>query len=281
VTSAYSSYSGCRQYREDLAAALAELAGEPGRAELKADGLQVDKVRHYYNHPGFVAPTVDAVVHGLTELPAAARAGARVVFVTHSVPTAMNDTAGPGGEAYRAQHLDLAGTVAAAVRERLGPAAPKAWDLAYCSRSGPPTQPWLEPDINDHLVALHGQGVPGVVVVPIGFISDHMEVVFDLDTEAAATAARLGLSLVRVPTVGTDPRFVAALADLLVERASVARGEPVTRQATGRLGPSHDVCPAGCCPNLRGDRPAAVASWVAGTPTGSSPQAAGVRPVNP
>jgi len=263
VTSAYSSYSGCRQYREDLAAALAELEpAAPGSTELDAvppahPPLQVDKVRHYFNHPGFVAPTVDAVLQALAGLPDQSRPGARIVFVTHSVPTAMNDVAGPQGGAYLAQHRDVAAIVVAAVQERLGAVAPAEWDLVFCSRSGPPTQPWLEPDINDHLAALHTQGVPAVVVVPIGFISDHMEVVFDLDTEAAQTAAELGLAFVRVPTVGTDPRFVAGLVDLLLERAAVARGETVARPAMGGLGPSHDVCPAGCCRNLRGDKPAA------------------------
>ena len=260
VTSAYSSYSGCRQYREDLAAALAELEpAAPGSTELDAvppahPPLQVDKVRHYFNHPGFVAPTVDAVLRGLAD---AARPGARIVFVTHSVPTAMNDVAGPQGGGYLAQHRDVAATVVAAVHERLATATPPAWDLVFCSRSGPPTQPWLEPDINDHLTALHADGVPAVVVVPIGFISDHMEVVFDLDTEAAQTAQELGLPFVRVPTVGTDPRFIAGLVDLLVERSVVTRGEAVARPVTGLLGPSHDVCPAGCCRNLRGERPAA------------------------
>jgi len=168
VTSAYSSYSGCRQYREDLAAAVTALAAE-GRE------LAVDKVRHYFNHPGFVAPVVDAVRSGLDGLPAEVRQGARVVFVTHSVPTAMNEVSGEGsafgGGAYVSQHLDVASTVMAQV----GGDAP-AWDLVYCSRSGPPAQPWLEPDVNDHLRALAEDGVRAVVVVPVGFVSDHMEV---------------------------------------------------------------------------------------------------------
>ncbi len=249
VTSAYSSYSGCRQYREDLAAAVTALAAE-GRE------LAVDKVRHYFNHPGFVAPVVDAVRSGLDGLPAEVRQGARVVFVTHSVPTAMNEVSGEGsafgGGAYVSQHLDVASTVMAQV----GGDAP-AWDLVYCSRSGPPAQPWLEPDVNDHLRALAEDGVRAVVVVPVGFVSDHMEVVFDLDTEANQTAQRLGLHLVRVPTVGTDPRFVRSLVDLVVERAAQARGEEPARPAAGALGASHVVCPAGCCRNLRSDRPAA------------------------
>jgi ferrochelatase len=167
----------------------------------------------------------------------------------------MNDVSGPDGGGYVAQHRDVATVVARRVGEQLG--RDVAWDLVYCSRSGPPTQPWLEPDVNDHLRALHAEGVPGVVVVPVGFVSDHMEVVFDLDTEAAQTAADLGLPFVRVPTVGTDPRFVAGLVDLLEERAAVTRGEPVDRAVVGGLGALHDVCPVGCCRNLRAERPAA------------------------
>jgi ferrochelatase len=137
------------------------------------------------------------------------------------------------------------------------------WDLAYCSRSGPPGQPWLEPDVNDHLRRLHAEGVPGAVVVPFGFVSDHMEVAYDLDTEARETAAELGMAFVRAATVGTDPRFVSALVDLVLERAAVERGEVPARPSVGDRGPSHDVCPAGCCRNLRSpERPAACgADW--------------------
>ncbi|MGZ4604274.1 MAG: ferrochelatase [Kineosporiaceae bacterium] len=262
VTSAYSSYSGCRQYREDLAAALLGLAAEPGGV---SDVPEVDKIRHYGNHPGVVAAVTDAVVDGLAALPPAARAGARLVFVTHSVPTAMNEAAGPDGGLYERQHRDVAATVTAAVAERLraaGAGTPPAWDLVYCSRSGPPTQAWLEPDVNDHLRDLHARGVPGVVVVPVGFVSDHMEVVHDLDTEARETAEELGLPFVRAATVGTDPRFVSGLVDLVLERAALARGDDPEQPATGALGPSWSVCPAGCCRNLRGDRPAACgADW--------------------
>jgi ferrochelatase len=268
LTSAYSSYSGCRQYREDLAAALLELAGGDDGAVVP----QVDKVRHYYNHPGFVAASADAVAAALATLPEPARDGARVVFVTHSVPTAMNDVSGPGGGAYVAQHLDVSASVAAAAGELAG--RPLEWDLVYCSRSGPPTQPWLEPDVNDHLRELHATGVPGVVVVPVGFVSDHMEVKFDLDTEAAETAEELGLPFARAATVGTDPRFVRALVDLVLERAAEVRGESPARPATGALGPSHAVCPVGCCRNLRGERPAACGEdWPgvgrAATPAGA------------
>jgi protoporphyrin/coproporphyrin ferrochelatase len=249
VTSAYPSYSGCRQYREDLAEALAAPA-------LAGVTLELDKIRHYANHPGFVEPVVDAVVAGITALPDGGRGGGRVVFVTHSVPTAMDAAAGPDGGAYTALHEDVVRVVMDRVARRLpGHPAATGPDLVYCSRSGPPAQPWLEPDVNDHLRALHAARVPGVVVVPVGFVSDHMEVGYDLDTEAKATAAELGLAFVRAATVGTDPRFVAALVDLVVERAAVLRGETPQRPACGALGPGHDVCPAGCCRNLRGWRP--------------------------
>ncbi|HSK26537.1 MAG TPA: ferrochelatase [Jiangellales bacterium] len=241
VTSAYSSYSGCRQYREDLAAAVDAVgAGAP----------HVDKLRHYFNHPGFVAANVDAAVDALGRVPARSR----LVFVTHSIPTAMAETAGPTGGAYERQHRATAAAVVAGVAGRTGLAA--AWDLVYCSRSGSPQVPWLEPDVNDHLEALAADGVPGVVLAPIGFVSDHMEVVYDLDTEAAETAERLGLPLARAATAGTHPAFVATVRELLVERAAVERGEAVDRPVAGDLPASHDVCPAGCCRNLRGPRPA-------------------------
>ncbi|MEU1804794.1 ferrochelatase [Streptomyces sp. NPDC019937] len=260
ATSAYASYSGCRQYRENLADALAALEGE---------GLplpRVDKLRHYFNHPGFVRPMVDATLAALAELPEGVRAGAHLAFTTHSIPTAAADTSGPVAEhgeggAYVAQHLDVARLIAEAVREETGAVHP--WRLVYQSRSGSPHIPWLEPDICDHLQDLHGEGVPAAVMVPIGFVSDHMEVKYDLDTEAAAKAAELGLPVARASTVGADPRFAAAVRDLLLERAAAERfaaGDgPVApeRCALGALGPSHDLCPVGCCP-ARSPRPAAA-----------------------
>jgi len=240
MTSAYSSYSGCRQYRENLYAAVEPL-GERAPA--------VDRVRHYFDHPGFVRPMVEHTVAALDGLPGDVRRSARLVFVTHSVPLAMNDGSGPTGGAYVAQHRAVADLVAEGVAERLGTAL--EGDLVYCSRSGPPSQPWLEPDVNDHLEELAAQGVPAAVLVPIGFVSDHMEVVHDLDTEALETAARLGLPCTRAATVGTHPLFVRGLVDLVLERAAVERGEAVDRPALSPLGPSHDRCPADCCPNLR------------------------------
>lgn len=245
LTSAYASYSGCRQYREDLAAAVAEVG----------EGAPVlTRLPHYFNRSGFVAPFVDGTQEALARLPV----GARVVFVTHSIPEAMNDASGPDGGRYVAEHRDVSAVVAATVAERIGTRLD--WDLAYCSRSGPPAMPWLEPDINDHLATLADKGVPGVAVVPIGFVSDHMEVMYDLDTEARATAERLGLAFARVPTPGVDRRFVAMVRELVLERIAMARGEiaePPAAAVEGLLGPAWGDCPAGCCANLRGPRPAA------------------------
>ncbi|MER8102148.1 ferrochelatase [Kitasatospora sp. NPDC094016] len=259
ATSAYAGFSGCRQYRENLADALAALAAE-GLPELR-----VDKLRHFYNHPGFIEPMVDATLAALARLPEDVRAGARLAFTTHSIPDAMAETSGapddpargrPGG-AYVAQHLDVARLIAGAVAERTG-VADRPWELVFQSRSGAPHTPWLEPDICDHLEAQHADGAPAVVMVPIGFVSDHMEVKYDLDTEAVAKAAELGLPVARAATVGADPRFTAAVRELVLERAAAERGEPVTRCALGALGPSHDVCAVACCPNPRAPRPAAA-----------------------
>jgi ferrochelatase len=245
VTSAYSSYSGCRQYRENLADAVAGIGeGVP----------RLDRLRHYFNHPGFVEPMVDATLTALAGLGDAARHDAHVLFVTHSIPLAMNDASGPEGGAYVAQHVAVAEEISERVRQETGHRY--ASQLVFCSRSGPPHVPWLEPDVNDRIEELAEEGVPAVVVVPIGFVSDHMEVVYDLDTEARATAEKVGVEFARAATAGLDPRFVSMVRDLLLERAAVERGEQVARASVGALPPSWDYCPAGCCANLRGPRPA-------------------------
>ena len=243
LTSAYSSYSGCRQYRENLAAAVAEVPGAP----------RIDRLRHYFNHPGFIEAMVDATLSALADLPEDARRGGHIAFVTHSIPMSMNDSSGPRGGAYLAQHRAVAAEIIERVREETGHRYPS--DVVFCSRSGRPEDPWLEPDVNDHLRSLRHRDVPGVVVVPIGFVSDHMEVVYDLDHEARATAEEIGLSFARAATAGVDPRFVAMVRDLLLERSAVERGEPVER-ATSGSDPAWDVCPAGCCANPRGPKPA-------------------------
>lgn len=258
TTSAYPSYSSCRQYRENLYDAAA------------GTDVVLEKIRHYAHHPGFVAASVRATVAAVDELPDSG-VGARLVFVTHAIPTAMAATSGPPPRSEDGGYVDWHRVVAAEVTRQVSAlrAIDPDWDLVYCSRSGPPSQPWTEPDVNDHLAALSAAGVPAVVVVPIGFVSDHMEVIYDLDTEAAATAAELGLPFARAATAGVDPDFVAALVDLVLERAAVARradaGDrdsvlideradvPVTQG--GRAG--RYLCLPDCCPNSRQpDRPA-------------------------
>jgi ferrochelatase len=252
TTSAYSCYSSCRQYRENLADAVAELGPAGG-------DLHLDKVRPYAVHPGFAATNARLVADAVR--PLAGTDGLRLLFVTHSVPDAMDDTSGPGdgeGNLYSDQHLRLARAVTDHVNAECGTAL--EGELVFCSRSGPPSQPWLEPDVNDRLEELAAGGATTVVLAPVGFVSDHMEVVHDLDTEAAETCERLGLRLVRVPTTGTDPGFVAGLVDLLLERAAEARGEQVELRTwlPGDVRPS--VCAPGCCPNLRTARPALCGS---------------------
>ena len=229
ATSAYASYSSCRQYREDLAAALADT------------GLEFDlvKVGPFAETDGFVAANADAVRDALAELP-----GARVLFVSHSIPTAMDAASGPGGDnTYSAQHRRVAQAVASEVG-----LTDDAWEMAWCSRSGAPHIPWLEPDVNDRLAELAADGVSSVVTVPYGFVNDHMEVVYDLDTEARATASGLGLGYVRAATVGVHPAFIGMLADALTDPQPGRVGGRATCHATccllGR--PGAPVLPTAC-----------------------------------
>ncbi|MDP3950155.1 ferrochelatase [Microbacterium sp.] len=240
-TSAYSSYSSCRQYREDWADAL-EASGTQGI-------MQIDKVRQFFSHPGFIQPFIEGVRDGIAAATQAGHDASRieVLFSTHSIPTQDAELSGAGlfadvdGGGYAAQHLAVA-------EEVMATAAPGvSWQLVYQSRSGPPSQPWLEPDINDALESLEHRSA--VLIVPLGFVSDHMEVIWDLDTEATETAARLGLWSLRTPTPGTHPAFVGALVDLVQERVS---GRPVGQRANATsLGPWFDVCRPGCCANKR------------------------------
>jgi ferrochelatase len=225
VTSAYASYSGCHQYLEDIARARA--AAGPGAPE-------IDKLRVFHNHPGFVAANADALRVAL----AAAGGAPRVAFTAHSIPVAMAATSD-----YQAQ---LAAT-AALVMAEVDPGATLEWSLVYQSRSGPPSVPWLGPDLADHLRHLADTGAGPVVVAPIGFVADHMEVVYDLDVEAAQLAARLGLTLIRAATAGTHPAFVTMIRQLIGERL-----DPMApKLALGGDGPYHDVCLATCCPAPR------------------------------
>ena len=223
VTSAYSSYSGCRQYLENIARAQAA-AG---------DGAPViDKIRPYYNHPGYIAAMTEQAQKALEAIPAERRSAARVVYTAHSIPLAMAKNC-----QYSEQLLEACGLVSAAMGRSDDP-------LVYQSRSGPPSQPWLGPDILDHLreVGRAGQA-KDVVIVPIGFVSDHMEVLYDLDTEARQLCAELGLNMVRAAAVGANPRFARMVRELILERVN---GNP-ERPSLGTLGACPDVCPAGCC----------------------------------
>lgn len=256
ATSAYSSYSSCRQYREDFADALADTGLGDG-----PDAIRIDKVRQFFDHPGFVQPFIEGVRDGIAELEASVPGLDRtteveVLFATHSIPSTDAAKSGPAergfgeGGAYAAQHL----AVAEVVMREAG-AADVPWQLVYQSRSGPPSMPWLEPDINDAIEQLPAAGRKAIVIVPLGFVSDHMEVLWDLDNEALESAEQQGLAAVRVPTPGTHPAYVAGLVDLVLERVN---GTPVeARPAVTELGPWYDVCRPGCCENVRlGFRPA-------------------------
>jgi ferrochelatase len=231
VTSAFSSYSSCGQYLEDIAKA---------RAAVGERAPRVDKVRVFYNHPGFIEAMAERVRAAFEELPAGRRATARLAFTAHSIPLAM-----AAGCAYVAQLEEACRLVAAE-------AGRTEWGLAYQSRSGAPHQPWLEPDILDHLRVLRDGGATDVVVVPIGFVSDHMEVRYDLDLEARGRAEELGLNLVRAGTAGSHARFASMVRELVEER----QREAAERPALGTLGPVPDVCPENCCP-VGSRRPAA------------------------
>ena len=226
MTSAFSSYSGCRQYREDILRAQAAVGeGVP----------RIDKLRVFYNHPGYIEPMRERLVEALEQIPPQRRSACRVLFTAHSIPQAM-----AAGCDYEPQLRESCRLVADSFPGL-------NWDLVYQSRSGPASQPWLEPDVCDFLRALSEQGSVGdTVIVPIGFISDHMEVLFDLDTEARDLCHERGLNMVRAATVGTHPRFIQMIRELVLER--VGGGE---RLALGNRGPNHDLCPVDCCPSGR------------------------------
>ena len=220
-TSAYSSYSSCRQYRENIATAQ-QAVGPQAPA--------IDKLRVYYNHPGFISPMIERVREALEPIPADRRGAASVVYTAHSIPLSMAD------------HCDYAAQIAEAARLVSEPLDIKRFEVAYQSRSGPPQQPWLEPDICDLLRKKHAAGTRDVVIVPIGFLSDHVEVLYDLDVEARAVCDELGLNMVRAATVGSHGQFVGMIRELILERTAAA-----PRQSLGHFGPSHDVCPDDCC----------------------------------
>ena len=222
-TSAFSSYSGCRQYHENLIAA---------RQDVGPGAPRIDKLRAFFNHPLFVDATVDRVREAWRRIADGERSEAAMVFTAHSIPSSQAATC-----RYVEQLQETARLVAAALEI-------EDWNLVYQSRSGPPTQPWLGPDILDHLRQLHAAGRRHVVVSPIGFLSDHMEVMYDLDTEAQTLCDDLGLKMHRAGTVGAHPAMIRMIRDLVLERCSSG----TERVAIGRLPPSHDFCPDDCCP---------------------------------
>jgi ferrochelatase len=238
VTSAYSSYSSCRQYREDIARAQ-EATGEGAPI--------VDKIRVFHNHPGFIEALVDRVQHALAKIPQGRREVAHLVYTAHSIPLGMAQASD-----YEKQLLETGRLVAEALDRSADRRSSNQGRLVFQSRSGPPSQPWLEPDIRDYLRELKAQGGSSdVVIAPIGFVSDHLEVLFDLDTEALELCGQLGLHMVRAETVGTHPRFISMIRELIVERTDESQPRP----AVGLLGPRPDVCAEDCCPTPR--RPAA------------------------
>ncbi len=220
-TSGFSCYSGCRQYREDIIRACAGVDNAPS----------FDKIRVFYNHPGFILPNVENLQAALNQFPPERRADVRVAFTAHSIPLTMAQNS-----AYEAQLKEACRIVA----EQAGIVH---YELVYQSRSGAPHIPWLEPDILDHMEALAQDGMSNLIIHPIGFISDHMEVLYDLDTEAVDKAAELEMTMIRAATVGTHPRFVAMIRELITERMT----ENPVRLALGSRGANHDICPMNCC----------------------------------
>lgn len=234
-TSTYSCYSGCRQYRENIAQAQEQI-GE--------NVPEVHKLRMFYNHPLFIEASVDQVMNAFNQIPEELKAETHFLFSAHSIPNSMADNC-----KYATQLLETCRLVMEQVGEF-------NWDLVYQSRSGPPTQPWLEPDVCDFLDTLGGKGTKQVVIMPVGFVSDHMEVLFDLDIEAKEKCEELGIGMQRASSVGTHPKFVEMIRHLILERISGTE-----KLAIGNYPPNHDVCPVDCC--LRATRP----NTAAATPT--------------
>jgi ferrochelatase len=222
VTSAYSSYSSCRQYLEDI---------ERARASVGPDAPQVQKLRAFYNHPGFIEANVANVRAALDQIPEERRSETQIAFTAHSIPESMARNCD-----YEMQLRETSQLIAEA-------AGFKNWRLVFQSRSGSPSQPWLGPDVCDHLRELQAGRATDVVVAPIGFVSDHMEIIYDLDTEARALCQELGLNMVRAAAAGTHPAFVEMIRELIMERIDPAS----PRRSLGTDGPRADLCPPGCC----------------------------------
>jgi protoporphyrin/coproporphyrin ferrochelatase len=227
-TSAFSSYSGCRQYWENISTAQ----------QAVGDGApQIDKLRSFYNHPGFIEPMIERTRDGLLQIPADRRERAHLLFTAHSIPLAMAQNC-----QYEVQFRESSRLVAEALDH-------SNWRLVYQSRSGAPNQPWLGPDISDALAEI-ADSANDVIAIPVGFISDHVEVLYDLDIEATQKAAELGVNFLRAGTVGTHPRFIRMIRELIEERTT----EKPDRLVLGNFGPSHDDCPPDCCPRGVGVR---------------------------
>jgi ferrochelatase len=265
ATSAYSSFSSCRQYLDDI---------ERTRQEVGPGAPRIDKIRRYFNHPGFIEPFAENSRAALETLPDGLRDRAQLVFTAHSVPDVMAASSGPPGAApagpggrYVAELTEASRLIAERVGDGRHP-----WQLVYQSRSGPPSQPWLEPDVLDHLGELAESGAGAAVIIPVGFVSDHMEVLHDLDAEAMDTAAALGLPAARAATPWYHPRFVTMVTELVRERLDASdEGDSSPgpqRAALGRMGPSSDFCPPGCCALPRRSAPDGAAEPAAEGATG-------------
>lgn len=224
VTSAYSSYSGCRQYLDNIAQA---------QAAVGANAPKIDKIRVFYNHPGFVEANANNLRIAIHTLPKDKQSNVQIAFTAHSIPCSMAETCD-----YEKQLLEACRLVTEHTQ-----IAQDRWRLVYQSRSGPASQPWLEPDICDYMRELSTKGVKDLVIAPIGFISDHMEVLYDLDTEAKNLASELELNMVRAATASTHPKFISMIRDLVDERMN----PNVARKVTGNLAPGKDVCDINCC----------------------------------
>jgi len=222
VTSAYSSYSSCRQYLEDI---------ERARASVGTNAPRVEKLRAFYNHPGFIEANVANIREALAQIPDERRPAAQLVFTAHSIPESMAKNCD-----YEAQLRETSKLIAETL-------ASENWQLVFQSRSGSPAQPWLGPDVRDYLRELRAAGSKDVVVAPIGFVSDHMEIIYDLDTEAMGLCRELGLNMIRAATAGTHPAFIEMIRELILERI-----DPETpRRALGTKGPRESQCQTGCC----------------------------------
>jgi len=220
VTAGYSSYSSCRQYLENI---------EQARISVGENAPQIDKIRPFYDHPGLIAANTDQLLIALGSLASERRQAAKVIFTAHSIPMSMAD-----GCRYAEQLMETARLVISEAKVN------NQWQLAYQSRSGPASQPWLEPDINDCIKQLAQEGIKDIVVAPIGFVSDHMEIIYDLDTEAQNLCETLGITYKRAKTASIHPKFINMITDLVEEQVA-------SQSVPNGSKSSHDFCTVSCC----------------------------------